>query len=149
MEKPFQWRDCSFWELCRGILETFALLYSLCGVKGDKTTFFVLWNHCLCGSYALSWNKILWRELGLLLWIRYSLHTWTLYPPLEVLCSLICPRSGTKICLILHLKSFSPFGALAFGCTKDVEICLYTGCCHHLYLVTTYFVRSACNVLPE
>lgn len=97
--------------------------------KRRQNTLFTLWNYCLGGSYALSWNKLLWRELGLLLWISYSLHTWILYPPLYSGSSLLpdLPQEQNKnLRHILHLKSFTPFSTLAFGCTKDVEVCLYT-----------------------
>lgn len=153
MEKHFQWLDYSFWELCRGILEMFALPCCLWRV-GGKTLYFTLWNHYVGGNYALCWNKILWRELGLLLWIRYSHHSWTLCPPLHSGRSLL-PNlhqvQDKNLCLVLHLKSCIPFNALAFGCIKDVGVCLYAEFFAIIckYLATTYFVHNPCSVLRE
>lgn len=44
------------------------------------------------------------------------------------------PQEQNKnLCLILHLNSFTPLSALAFGCSKGVEVCLqYRVFCHHL-----------------
>lgn len=91
MEKHFQWLDCSFWELCRGFLEIFALSHVLFEEWKDAKHFFLtLWNHYVDGNYILCWNKIPWRELGLLLWIRYSHYSWVLCSPLHSGKSLLC-----------------------------------------------------------
>lgn len=150
----WKWRnifsDCSFWELCRSVLEKFALLCSIWRVKG-KTLF----------SF---FGVIVWVAVMLYLEIKSSeenlafccglgtpsiLEPCNLLQTLEVLCSLSRIKTFDLSCIWRPLHHLVPLPLDAPRILKPAYKQRFPSPIICKYLVTTYFVHSPCKLLPE